>query len=159
MIQENLWLFNLYCTGEGRTKLLESLPMKTAKGKETGDATFKVLQDWEVLDNIGSCSFDTTAANTGHLTAAIVTLQNHLARPLLWLSCRHHVLEVVLDHVWKGLGIELPTSPQFEVFKAVRPVINESGQLSSKDCVFHEPNTQYHQRLHGEVTTKLLKLS
>ena len=113
----------------------------------------------KVSSKIRSCSFDTTATNTGHMTAAIVTLQQKLNKHLLLLACRHHMFEVVLDHVWKGLEIEPPKSPQYEIFKPFRSAFNDMGPLSSDDCVFYEPTHTYHKRLHAEVAADLLKLS
>ena len=93
-------------------------------GKETGKATYRVLREWGILEQICCCSFDTTAVNTGHLTAAIVTLQYDLNKALLWLACRHHIFEVVLDHVCNYLQIEDTASPEYTVFKRFRSVFN-----------------------------------
>ena len=54
--------------------------------------------------------FDTTSSNTGHVTAACVTIQQQLGRALLWCACRHHVGEVVISHVFEKLEIEVSKS-------------------------------------------------
>ena len=38
---------------------------------------------------------------TGHLSAASVSLQNKLGRPLLWFACKKHIVEIILTHVWE----------------------------------------------------------
>ena len=64
--------------------------------------------------------FDTTASNTGHVTAACVTIQQALQRPLLWSGCRHHVGEVVLTHIFNDLQIETSKSPDISLFLRFR---------------------------------------
>lgn len=56
-------------------------------------------------------------ASTGHESAACVSLQAVLGRPLLWLACRRHVGEVVLKHVWRALKIEVSKSPEVTLFQ------------------------------------------
>ncbi|CAK6965885.1 uncharacterized protein LOC117544294 [Scomber scombrus] len=53
--------------------------------------TCKLLQDWCCTDQVVNMAFDTTASNTGHLTAACIAIQLSLGRPLLWSGCRHHI--------------------------------------------------------------------
>jgi len=60
--------------------------------------------------------FDTTAANTGHLTAACIAIQEKLNKQLLWNACRHQIGEVLLSNLWKDLNIEVSKSPEINVF-------------------------------------------
>lgn len=57
------------------------------------------LLDWKVSDQVVGISFDTTSANTGRLNGACVLIEQKLGKDLLWLACRHHVLEVVCGDV------------------------------------------------------------
>ena len=57
---------------------------------------------------------------SGHLTAACIQIQEKLDRPLLWLACRRHIGEILLDHVWKALSIEPSKSPEHQLFKRLR---------------------------------------
>ena len=61
--------------------------------------------------------FDTASSNTGHKTAACITIQRELDVPLLWLVCRHHIGEVVLGKVWDALDVECSKSPSHSVFQ------------------------------------------
>ena len=45
-------------------------------------------------------SFDTTSGNTGHLNGACTLLEKKMGRELLWLACRHHVMELILLKVF-----------------------------------------------------------
>ena len=42
-------------------------------------------------------SFDTTAINTGRYNGTCVLLEQKMEKDVLWLACRHHVLEIVLE--------------------------------------------------------------
>ena len=53
----------------------------------------------------------------GHVTAACISLQDRLDRPLLWLACRHHVGEIVLAHVWEDLAVEASKGPNVTIFE------------------------------------------
>ena len=72
------------------------------------------------MKNVYGMCFDTTSSNTGHLTAGCVSIQRELGVPLLWLACRHHMGEVILDEVWKDLKIETSKSPDITIFKEFR---------------------------------------
>ena len=56
----------------------------------------KALEDWGLKDLIIACGFDTTSSNTGIHKGSCVLLQEMLQRQLLWLACRHHILELLV---------------------------------------------------------------
>jgi len=85
-------------------------------GDIIADLTSELLLSWNCADSIVNMTFDTTASNTGHVTAACVTIQQRLGRALLWSACRHHVGEVVLSHVFDDLQIETSKSPDVTLF-------------------------------------------
>ena len=66
----------------------------------------ELLEEWGCKDKIVSMCYDTTAANTGAMTAGCVSIQNEIGRALLWCSCRHHVGEVILGGAFNALKIE-----------------------------------------------------
>lgn len=80
----------------------------------------QLLSDWDCADSIVNMTFDTTSANTGHVTAACVSIQSRLDKALLWSGCRHHVGEVILSHVFEDLKIEASKSPEVSVFQRFR---------------------------------------
>ena len=89
-------------SGIGGTKLLgvPSIPKKSGgnAGQLVSGATVKLLNEWNCSDKIIGMVFDTTPSNTDCMTAACVSIQNRMSQPLLWVACRHHIGEVVLDH-------------------------------------------------------------
>ena len=73
-------------------------------------------------------TIDTTASNTGHVSAAYITIQRqrqmvgHVSAAcitiqrqrqlmLLWSVCRHHIGKVLLTHVFSDLKIDVSKSP------------------------------------------------
>ena len=47
--------------------------------------------------------FDTTSSNSGSENGACKLLEDWLGTPILWLACRHHVLELHLKRVVQGV--------------------------------------------------------
>ena len=75
-------------------------------------------------------AFDTTASNTGHLTAACIAIQISLGRSLLWSGCRPHIGEVILSQIFNDLNVETSRSPEVPLFKWLR---DNWDQVSQKD--------------------------
>ena len=55
-------------------------------GEVISNATVSLIEKWKCQQNVKAMAFDTTASNTGHKTAACVSVQNLLKRPPLWLA-------------------------------------------------------------------------
>lgn len=70
-------------------------------------------------------TFDTTASNTGHVSAACISLQQRMGRALLWSACRHHVGEVILSQVFNDLNIEASKSGEYMVFSRFKKHFQE----------------------------------
>ena len=100
----------------------------------------KLLDQWNCKQNVAGLAFDTTASNTGHKTAACVSLQKKLGRPLLWFACRHHVGEIVLADVWKVLGIEKSSSTKIVLFAKLKENWDGLGgpTFEAKDLLTHQ---------------------
>lgn len=89
-------------------------------GDIISNATKQLLVKWNCTDVVACMVFDTTSANTGHISAACISLQKKLNRALLWTACRHHVGEIVLTHTWEALKIEVAKSPEISMFVRLR---------------------------------------
>ena len=68
--------------------------------------------------------YDTTASNTGHLTAACVCVQQQMDHALLWSGCRHYIVEVILNQVFQNLKIEALKSAEVSAFTRFRKHFN-----------------------------------
>ncbi len=116
--------------------------------------TCKLLQDWCYTDQVVNMASDTTASNTGRLTAACIAIQLSLGRPLLWSGCRHHIGEVLLNQVFTDLKVESSRSPEVTLFTRRRENWNLLPQESSSQWPRYIPgNTEqpFLGKLHAEL--------
>jgi hypothetical protein len=89
------------------------------------------LDEWELTDQIIAVGFDTTSSNTGvHRGACTI---------LLWLACRHHVLELVVGAAFKELFGDT-TAPEVTLFKTLK---TSWDSLTLADVVLPEIPTSY----------------
>lgn len=95
--------------------------MASGTGELTANAVYELLLGWKVNDQVIGMSFDTTSSNTGNQKGACTLLETKLDRHLLWLACRHHMLEIILSQVFK-LCFGPSTSPDIPLFKRFRDV-------------------------------------
>ena len=72
-------------------------------GKTEAESVKKSLDDWQLTSYIVSMGFDTTSSNTGFHKGACTLLQQLLDRNLLWMACRHHILELVIGNTFTTL--------------------------------------------------------
>ena len=107
-------------SGIGGIKLLgvPAIPYKSSSaGEKIAQASLKLIKIQDCAKSLRGMVFDTTSSNTGAQTAACVSLQNALSKPLLWFACRHHIGEIILTHVWAVLNIETSKSPEISLFQ------------------------------------------
>ena len=105
-------------------KILGVPSYQAGSGKPAGEIisqlSFDLMTKWGCTDNIVNMVFDTTSANTGHISAACISIQAVLGRPLLWSGCRHHIGELVVAHVFNDLKIEVSKSPEITMFQRLQ---------------------------------------
>ncbi|KAG0726770.1 hypothetical protein GWK47_035883 [Chionoecetes opilio] len=84
----------------------------------------EAVRESSLEGNIIGMAFDTTAANTGMVQGACIRIERALEKPLVWLACRHHILEAVLKDVFEAcMG---PSSgPNIALFKRLQ---NQQGR-------------------------------
>ena len=102
-------------------------------GKLISESCMSLLKEWKCQDSVSGMVFDTTASNTGAITAGYTSVQTALDRHLLWFACRHHIGEVILTHVWDSLGIEVAKSPDISVFQRFMMKDNDE-ELNWTEC-------------------------
>ena len=110
-------------SGEGVDKLLGVPKLPAGTAKYAANAVFSMIERWNITDKVQAMSFDTTAVNTGQKNGACVQLECMLGRDLLWLACRHHVLEVMLAKVF-SLCFGPSSGPDIAIFKRFKPTWN-----------------------------------
>jgi len=108
-------------------------------GDILADLTVDLLSSWKCGGSVVNMTFDTTASNTGHVSAACVTIQQRLGRALLWSACRHHIGEVILSHVFDDMKIETSKSPEVTLFTRFRKHFQLLG--SHRSASLHSSST------------------
>ena len=74
-------------------KLLGVLEIVDSTGSSQATATFSLVQQWDLADNIVGLSFDTTASNSGWQNGACVKIEILLEKKMFYFACRFHILE------------------------------------------------------------------
>ena len=77
------------------------------------------LDSWEVADKIIACGFNTTSSNTGVNNGSCTILQNLLHQQLLWLACRHHILELIIGGAFTTI-FGVTSGPEVTTFKILK---------------------------------------
>jgi len=116
-------------SGDGVDQLLAVPKLPSGTGEASADAVYQAALAWGLCDSIKAMSFDTTAVNTGRLNGACVLLEQKMDKELLWLACRHHMLEIMLEAVVVHcLGpSKSPDIAIFKRFQAHWPYIDQSS--------------------------------
>lgn len=114
------------------SQLLGVPELSSGTGKNTADAVYKTLEDWDIVDKVQAACYDTTATNTGPANGAAHLLQGHLDHDLLQLPCRHHIYELVLKSAFtsKFGSTSGPSPPIFQRFKGDWKNIDQSKYQS-----------------------------
>ena len=104
---------------EQDNKILCISKTENATGRTEAEMVKQTLDDWKIAEKIIASGFDTTSSNTGVHKGAITILQELLDRQLLWLACRHHILELVVGAAFTELFGETK-SPEVTLFKILK---------------------------------------
>ena len=112
-------------TGLEVEKILAIPKVAQGTGELVATAASESLHEWNLVENTVAMSFDTTSANTGRLRGACVLLEQKLGKNLLWLACRHHVLEVVCGMSSRSCLVQhlILASHSFDVSKNIGPTL------------------------------------
>ena len=116
---------------EEENKILCITKTEDSTGKVEEEKVKEVLESWKITEKIIACGFDTTSSNTGVHKGSCTILQQLLQRQLLWLACRHHILEIVIVAAFAELFGE-SKSPEFPLFKILK---NSWNSLNTFDIV------------------------
>ena len=84
------------------SRLLGTTSLDRGTGLQQAQA-INLLDAREITESCMAMCFDATAANNGKFNNPCVLLEALLGRSLLWIVCRHHIFEVLLLQVFKGI--------------------------------------------------------
>ncbi|KAG8184204.1 hypothetical protein JTE90_015566 [Oedothorax gibbosus] len=90
--------------------------MENSNGLAQAKAVFSEINKWGAAEKIEAMCFNTTAANTGCWKGTCTLLEQYFEKHLLYLACRHHILELLLKAVFES-KFGATTGPQPEMFK------------------------------------------
>lgn len=129
-------------SGEGVDQLLSVPKMLSGTGQAAATAVYKASAAWGICDQIKAMGFDTTSVNTGRLNGACILLEQKFQKDLLWLACRHHMLEIMLEAVViNSLGPSKgPEITLFKRFQTNWPYIDQTTYqtMSSEHQIVNE---------------------
>ncbi len=101
----------------GVSQLLAVPKLGSGSGILQANAVAEVVRQWGVVEDLAGMCFGTTASNTGRLAGTCVLLEQEIGRFMLWLACRHHILEIVLAAVFAS-AMGSSSGPDILPFKA-----------------------------------------
>ena len=120
-------------------KLLVIQKLEQASGKAQAEATSEVLNLWELIDNVTTLVFDTTASNSGWRCGAAKLLEELMGKKLFYHACRHHIYvsaikSVVIKSVYQqifGPAISGPENVLFKEFKSAWSSIDTTQDIKT----------------------------
>ena len=85
----------------GGTEMLLSLPkIHDGTGKTIAYAVKQATDNWKLADHIKGACCDNAASNIWKQSGSCTLLAKRLKRSLLYLSCRHHIFEIIIGNVF-----------------------------------------------------------
>ncbi|KAE9523786.1 hypothetical protein AGLY_015846 [Aphis glycines] len=114
--KDNVDRLPILVSGDGVSKLLSVPKLESGTGEAISNAVIASLFDWSITDRVQSLSFDTTASNTEHINGACKLIEEKIGRKLLYLACRHHILEIVLGAIFTVCYNSPSTGPNIQIF-------------------------------------------
>ena len=112
---ENVDRLPIYVSVVGKEKLLSVPKLRDGTGKTIANAVKQAIDDWKLADHIKAACCDTTASNTGKHSGACTLLEKLLKRSLLYLPCRHHILEIIIGNVF-DMSLGYSSGPDIQLF-------------------------------------------
>ncbi|KAF0771445.1 Uncharacterized protein FWK35_00027558 [Aphis craccivora] len=104
-------------TAQKIEQLLGVPHISSGTGSEICSAVYDELENWGLLNKIQGFVFDTTASNSGRLNGVCVLLEQKLGRNVLFLACRHHIFEIILQAVFTEAKFAPSSGPDIPLFK------------------------------------------
>ena len=107
-------------SGAAVEQLLGVPKLSSGTGKEQASAVLHCLAEWGVGSPVVALCFDTTASNTGRHAGActlVELIERGLDKNLIFLACRHHILELVVGAAFEKTAIGVSSGPEILIFK------------------------------------------
>lgn len=125
--QEKVERLPVIATVPGFEQLLAVPHIPSCKGIDVSSA---------VYDTLENLFFDTTSSNTGRLNGAATLLEQRLDRDVLYIACRHHVFEIILQTAIIEAKLFESSGPDIALFKKFKNSWNKID--TTKFSLFNE---------------------
>ena len=80
--------------GKIQGQFLASPVISDGTGRALANTVYRVVSQFELLDDVQAFVFDTTASNTGCWRGSVTMFEAMLGRSALWLARRNHIPEL-----------------------------------------------------------------
>ena len=104
-------------SGSEVIQLLSVPKLLNGSGEAMAAAVYAAITDWDIQEQVCAMAFDTTSSNTGLKSGACTLLEGKIGKRLLSFACRHHMFEIVLEHVFSLTLPAASTGPDVQIFK------------------------------------------
>ncbi|KAF2886364.1 hypothetical protein ILUMI_19808, partial [Ignelater luminosus] len=117
------------------TEQLLGVPLiSSGSGKEISNAVFNTLQKWDLVIKVQAFVFNTTSSNTGRFNGACTLLEMKLGRNILFLACRHHIFELVLQAAMSSVKLYSSSGPDIPLFKKSKVSFPKINSQTISNC-------------------------
>lgn len=109
----------ILATAGDLVQILNVPQLDHSTGVLQADEIFSALKSWNLETTVEAVCCDTTNSNLGSKAGAAVILERKLKKDLLYMPCRHHILELLLKAIFtaKVSSSTEPEVPEFKKFK------------------------------------------
>lgn len=135
----------LVTSPEDFEKLLGVPKVERGTGEAQAAACVATIDQWALRSKIRGLVFDTTASNTGLHNGACTIIEETLGRELVWIPCRHHILELLLSAAFRSAfgPTAGPETGLFKRFKKEWGKVNQAAFVLPTDEVFEQRGLQH----------------
>ncbi|GBP22026.1 hypothetical protein EVAR_18667_1 [Eumeta japonica] len=116
---------------QGIEQLLSVPKLDRGTGEPCASAVHGTILEWGLSDKVKCMCFDTTAVNSGLRNGACILLEQKMEKDMLWLACRHHILEIVLEAV-VSTTLSSSSGPDILIFKRFKNYWSKIDQTGYK---------------------------
>lgn len=118
---------------EGDNFLLGIPACESSTGECQSEEIIKLLESYNISEDVIGLVFDTTATNTGRHSGVNTRLNQYLNKEVLHLACRHHVFECHIKNISKLFRITSGPETFFSKHWLIFLMQLNSQSLISKD--------------------------
>ena len=87
----------ILASGEGVDQLLVVLKLPSGTGEACASAVQESVVAWGIKNHVKYMCLDTSSVNSGMKNGACILLEQKMEKDMIWLTCRHYILEIVLE--------------------------------------------------------------